>query len=146
MVLFVQSLELSALLLVRAVWGAHCTSPCWLDSVSPGGAVPTPLHGLTGAPRLKHRKLLGLATLTGLGKSCRATRGTYGNGKAQVSRWYLGELEVQTPGWVISLTYSFLCARFPLLQEGPVRSSNKSDWDPSNVYTDLGPAKPPLGC
>lgn len=58
--------------------GARCISPCWPDSVSPGGAVPTSLHGLTGASRLEHRKLLGLATLTGLGRSCRATGASSG--------------------------------------------------------------------
>lgn len=75
-----------SLLLARAAWDTHCMSPCWPDSVSPGGAVPTSLHGLTGTQRLEHRKLLGLATLTGLGRSCRATGSTYRNGKAQVSR------------------------------------------------------------
>lgn len=46
--LFIQSLEFSALLLTRVAWDTHCMSPCWPDSVSPGGAVPTSLHGLTG--------------------------------------------------------------------------------------------------
>lgn len=62
-----------------------------------------------------------------------------------MSRWYLGELEVQTPGWVISLTDSFLWASFLLLQDGPVWSTDKSDWDPRSASTDLGPAKLPLG-
>lgn len=111
MALFVQPLEFSALLLARAAWGAHSKSPCWPDTVSPGGAVPTSLHGLT-----EHR---GWSTGNSWSGNSDGTReelqsygGTNGNGKAQVSRWYLGELEVQNPGWVISLTYSFLRASF----------------------------------
>lgn len=98
------------------------------------------MHGLTGAPE---------TTWSGNSDGTREELQSYWrylwNGKAQMSRWYLGELEVQTPGWVISLTYSFLWASFPLLQDGPVQSSNKSDWDPRSASTDLGPVKPPLG-
>lgn len=32
-------------------------------------------------------------------------------------RWHLRELEVQTPGWVVLLTYNLLWPSFPLLQE-----------------------------
>lgn len=36
-------------------------------------------------------------------------------------RWHLRELEVQTPGWVVLLTYSLLWPSFPLLQERPTQ-------------------------
>lgn len=48
-------------------------------------------------------------------------------------------------GWVVSLTPNFLWACFALLQTGPGRSSNRSDWEPRFASTDLVPAKPPLG-